>query len=58
MFGGTAFLFNPLFPMRMARSDWESLNYLTAALFIIALAVSLAWDRASSVHKDVLDRKR
>jgi hypothetical protein len=54
-FGGAAFLFNPLFPIRMARSDWGILNYLIAALFIIALAVSLVWDKNSSIRKDALD---
>jgi hypothetical protein len=57
MFGGTALLFNPLFPMRMARSDWAKLNYLTAAFFIVALAVSLVWDKESSDRKDPFDRR-
>lgn len=57
MFGGAALLFNPLFPMRMARTDWAKLNYLTAAFFIIALAVSLVWNKESSDRKGPLDRQ-
>ena len=39
-----ALLFNPLVPVKMARSDWQVINVLTAILFI-AFLVYLNWKR-------------
>ena len=43
LFGAIAVLFNPIIPVRMARSDWQVTNALTAAIFI-AFSVYLNWD--------------
>ena len=34
VFGAIAVLFNPVLPMRMARSDWQVVNILVAVFFI------------------------
>lgn len=43
LFGAIAVLFNPVIPVRMARSDWQVMNGLTAVMFI-AFSVYLNWD--------------
>ena len=40
VFGGIALLFNPLIPMRMARSDWEIVNLIAAAIFFCHIVSS------------------
>jgi TPR repeat protein len=37
-FAAVALLFNPLVPFKMARSDWQVINVLTAVFFIVFLA--------------------
>src|SRR5947209_8134189 len=34
LFGAIAVLYNPILPVKMARSDWEVINVLTAIAFI------------------------
>jgi ribosome silencing factor RsfS/YbeB/iojap len=46
LFGAVALLFNPIIPVRMARSDWEVINVLAAVIFI-AFLVHLNWDKLS-----------
>jgi len=46
LFGAIAVLFNPVLPVRMARSDWEVINVLAAVIFI-AFLVHLNWDKLS-----------
>jgi len=46
VFGAIAVLFNPVIPVRMARSDWQGTNALTAVIFI-AFSVYLNWDSLS-----------
>jgi hypothetical protein len=43
LFGAIAVLFNPVLPVRMARSDWQATNVLAAIIFI-AFSVYLNWD--------------
>jgi TPR repeat protein len=43
--GTIALLFNPLFPMRMARSDWGTLNIITAVVMISYLILPSVWSR-------------
>ena len=43
LFGAVAVLFNPVLPVRMARSDWAATNAVTA-LFFIAFSAYLIWD--------------
>ena len=46
LFGAIAVLFNPVLPVRMARSDWQAMNVLAAIIFI-AFSVYLNWDSLS-----------
>jgi ribosome-associated protein len=46
LFGAIAVLFNPVLPVRMARSDWQATNALAAIIFI-AFSVYLNWDSLS-----------
>jgi hypothetical protein len=41
VFGAIAVLFNPLLPVRMSRSDWEIVNVLTGAFFVVWVIYSL-----------------
>jgi ribosomal silencing factor RsfS len=43
LFGAIAVLFNPILPVRMARSDWAITNAVTAVVFI-AFSIYLVWD--------------
>lgn len=41
-FGAVAVLFNPVFPVRMARQDWQVINLLTATAFgVLAIVVAV-----------------
>jgi hypothetical protein len=46
LFGTIAVLFNPVFPVRMARSDWQATNVITAVIFI-GFSVYMNWDSLS-----------
>jgi hypothetical protein len=60
--GAIALLYNPILPVKMARSDWEVINVLTAILYI-GFSVHLNWSSllrrqpattvADSVEEDV-----
>jgi ribosome silencing factor RsfS/YbeB/iojap len=43
VFGAIAILYNPVLPVKMARSDWAVINVLTAVAFI-AFSIYLVWD--------------
>jgi ribosome-associated protein len=43
LFGTIAVLFNPVLPVRMARSDWQATNVI-AAVILIGFSVYLNWD--------------
>jgi hypothetical protein len=46
--GAVALLFNPIFPMRMHRSDWSYLNMIAASLLALWAITSLVGDRKGS----------
>lgn len=46
LFGTIAVLFNPILPVRMARSDWQATNVIAAVIFI-GFSVYLNWDSLS-----------
>jgi ribosome silencing factor RsfS/YbeB/iojap len=43
LFGAIGVLFNPILPVKMARSDWETTNVIIAVVFF-AVCVYLVWD--------------
>jgi ABC-type glycerol-3-phosphate transport system permease component len=43
LFGAIALLYNPILPVKMARSDWEVINVFTAIIFI-GFSVYLNWN--------------
>ena len=45
VFGAIAVLFNPIFPARMARSDWQVINIITATFFACGVLVMATRDR-------------
>ena len=45
VFGAVAVLFNPVFPMRMHRSDWSNINVIAAVIFVAWIAASLMRSR-------------
>jgi hypothetical protein len=45
VFGAVAFLFNPMIPMRMHRSDWSNVNVIVAIIFVSWIAASLMRSR-------------
>ena len=46
LFGAIAVLFNPVLPVRMAKSDWQATNVIVAVIFI-GFLVYLSWDSLS-----------
>jgi tetratricopeptide (TPR) repeat protein len=56
-FGAVAVLFNPLVPVRMARSDWQVLNLLVAAFFIIWSLMSFFQDDSALRQQHTLETK-
>jgi len=55
--GVIAVLYNPVFPVRMARSDWQAVNLLTIIPFI-AYPVYLSWGSAYSRRSRRFDQCR
>jgi hypothetical protein len=45
-FGAVALLFNPVLPVKMARSDWQATNVIAAVIFI-GFSVYLNWNSLS-----------
>jgi hypothetical protein len=43
--GANAVLFNPVLPVRMARTQWETINLLDAFFFAIFVCVAIYHDR-------------
>jgi ribosome silencing factor RsfS/YbeB/iojap len=55
--GSIAVLYNPILPVRMARSDWEVVNLLTATTFI-SFSVYLNWETLSRQRSRRLQQSR
>lgn len=47
--GAVAVLFNPILPVRMHRSDWSSIDVITAFIFLLWLVLSILRNRGSYV---------
>lgn len=43
LFGAVGVLFNPILPVRMSRSDWETINAVISLVFF-AISLFLVWD--------------
>ena len=39
--GANAFLFGPIFPMRIGRSDWEIIDVVAAAFLVVAIILRI-----------------
>jgi ribosome-associated protein len=55
--GAIAVLYNPILPVKMARSDWQAVNLLTAILFI-AYTAYLNWESLSRLRSRRLQQSR
>jgi len=55
--GAIAVLYNPILPVRMARSDWQAVNLLTAVPFI-AYSLYLNWGSLSQDRSRRLQKSR
>jgi len=52
-----AVLFNPILPVRMARSDWQATNVIAAVIFI-GFSVYLNWDSLSQRQSRKIQQTR
>jgi ribosome silencing factor RsfS/YbeB/iojap len=57
LFGAIAVLFNPVIPIKMARSDWQAVNLLTAIPFI-GYSIYLNWEGLSQRRSRRLQQSR
>ena len=57
LFGTIAVLFNPILPVRTARSDWQATNVIAAVIFI-GFSVYLNWDSLSQRQSRKIQQTR